>query len=163
MSEETRPDFLRLDGGGPKTAHLWQLLPSVLQGPFDRFWSNYDSVKQKPGDAWLQITFPQHSVLLTHYSLASSLKAPGCNPQPRAWTLFGVDGTRKVELSKELNSLAFREHKNNVKTFRVRGGQQFSSFRLEQTLNWCKPGDEGDGELRLNGIELYGELRKNTD
>jgi hypothetical protein len=156
-------NYVRLTGGGTKDKMLSHLLEYDTQ-LYQYHWDNYDkNQKIKAANAWLQVEFRFHRLVITNYSIAMSVQPASPNGQPKSWKLEGsLDGNQWTLLMKETNSQKFRDQKQGLATFPVVPVPKiaYSHFRLTQLENFAKVGAPNYGEMRFNAIEFYGALHK---
>jgi hypothetical protein len=156
-------NYVYLTGGGTKEkmlAHLFEFDPDHL---FEYHWDNYDAKEKiKPANAWLQVQFPFHTFVMTHYTIATSGKQFPFNSQPRSWNMEGsADGKNWIVLAQVRRDDRFREQTMALATFPVpKIRQPFSYFKLTQIENFAKQGAPNFGEMRINALEFYGILYK---
>jgi hypothetical protein len=156
-------NYVYLSGGGTKEKMLPHLFEFDADHLFEYHWDNYDSRERiKPANAWLQVQFPFHSFVLTHYTIATSGKQFPFNSQPRSWNLEGsADGKNWTLLAQVRREDRFKEQTMALATFSVpRVRQAFTHFKLTQLENFAKQGAANYGEMRINAIEFYGTLYK---
>jgi hypothetical protein len=157
-------EHIKLTGGGPKD----KMLPRLLEYDaklFDSYWGNFDKHhKIKTTNAWIQVQFLSHTLTITNYSIAASLRAGTANSQPKSWKLEGSpDGNHWTLLVNEKNCQRFRDQPQLLVTFPVVPVPQvpYSHFRLTQIENFAPRSALNYGEMRISAIELYGVLHKN--
>lgn len=153
--------YIHVTGGGTKE----KMLPHILEFGEDEIfmfhWDNYHATEGiRKENAWLKITLPQHKLVLTNYTIATSTAK--CSSQPKTWKLEGSNDGRTWTLLSHVRDSNRLKKKKVIATFPVTAKAQiaYTSFRLTQLENWAKRNAENSGEMRINAIEFYGTLMK---
>ena len=131
---------------------------------FDRtsrsWWSNYDGRGCFIEKAWIVVGFPNYTLRMTYYTLASKEEKPFFS-QPMSWVIYGSDNPNKFseeDVVERVKNAPSMNVPRPMKTFKVSGkSKPYSYFKFVLVKNFS-PKKLNEGELTLSGLELFGIL-----
>ena len=124
------------------------------------WWSNFDGTSSKIENAWLIVGFPNYTLRLTYYTLASNIeKISMC--QPMSWKIFGSNDPNSFsddDLIDFVKSAPSMNAPCPMKTFQVmKKIKPYSYFKFVMLKNYAVK-YQYQGEFNLSGLELFGVL-----
>ena len=152
--------MLDVSGGGTKQ----QLITVPImrrQDVFASYWDSYHKDERiNPRNAWFQVRFLHHRLIVTHLQVALGRAKP--NQWPHSWMFIASNNEREWDtLIEEKCTSTLKPCKERIpcKTVNIprRTTTAYAGFRFVM-INGCPPGSRDDCLLSLSGFELYGRL-----
>ena len=143
-----------LTGGGTKN---YQLPKIIDYDNLDSWWDNYDLNKKTctKENAWVQVEFPHHTLMLKHYTIASTADRPKQH-QPKSWYIeVSMDGVT-WETVHTVTNCAIMNVPKAIHTFEIPKAVAMRYFKFVMTQNHGR--HDNQYELSLGALELYGKL-----
>jgi hypothetical protein len=124
---------------------------------FEKDWKCYWSSANAPGQ-WIAFNFPQHSVVVTDYTLKSPNSKQGWNHM-KSWVVEGsVDGVEWFEIDKREGNEDLNG-KSCVKTWKCLSPRKARIVRIRQIGKNHRNMDD----IQLSGVEFFGRVFEHTE
>ena len=124
------------------------------------WWSNYDGTCCSLDKAWIIVGFPNYTLRLQYYTLASKEERQFYS-QPMSWKIYGSDNSSSFseeDLIEYVKSAPSMNIPKPMKTFQVaKKAKPYSYFMFVLLKNYSSRKVD-QGELTLSGLELFGIL-----